>query len=86
MSYEVLENEIRSLPESYISEISQFIMYLKLKERYSDFESKNSYENALQAWRKKSAALFENADDAAFMEHAFDTTHSQETYKAKDIW
>ena len=58
MGYEALENEIRMLPESYISEISQFILYLKLKDRYSDFEKGNSYENALSKWRKDSASLF----------------------------
>jgi hypothetical protein len=84
MSYEALEREIRLLPESYIAEISQFIMYLKLKERFSDFE--NSYESALSSWRKDSKSLFENADDSSFMQTAFDNIHSDETYSAKEIW
>ncbi|MBR0496631.1 MAG: hypothetical protein IJJ71_10705 [Treponema sp.] len=71
MSYDVLEKEIRALPESYISEISQFIMYLKLKDHFSDFESNNSYESALSAWRNGSKSLFENPSDAAFMQNAF---------------
>ena len=40
MSHAALENEIRTLSESYyIEEISQFIVYLKLKERFSAFEN-----------------------------------------------
>ena len=41
MSYDILENEIRTLPESYISEISQFIVYLKLKDHFAHYEEFN---------------------------------------------
>lgn len=39
MSYKTLEKEIKTLPESSISELEDFIVYLKLKEKFSDFES-----------------------------------------------
>ena len=86
MSHAALEKEIRALPESYLAEISQFIMYLKLKERFSAFESSDSYENALTLWRNDTASLFENSEDSAFMQNAFEGSHSVETYKAKEIW
>ena len=86
MSYATLENEIRALPESYIEEISQFIVYLKLKDRFAAFENGNSYEAALSAWRNDSKPLFDSAEDAEFMEKAFDSALTREVYKAKEIW
>ena len=86
MSHAALENEIRSLPESYIAEISQFIMYLKLKEHFAAFENSNSYEKALLSWRNASSTLFANPDDAAFIQNAFEANRSKEIYKAKEIW
>ncbi len=84
MSHTALEKEIRALPESYISEISQFIVYLKLKEHFSAFENSNSYENALALWRNDSASLFSNPEDSAFMQNAFAPPRSREIYKNPD--
>lgn len=39
MNYETLEKQIKTLTESDIAEVSDFIVYLKLKERFSDFEN-----------------------------------------------
>ena len=36
MRGEDLAEEIKTLPESYISQISDFIVYLKLKEKFDD--------------------------------------------------
>ena len=41
MSYEILEKEIKGLPEAYLSEISQFVMYLKLKAHFADYDEFN---------------------------------------------
>lgn len=87
MSYEALERELRTLSDADISRISQFIVYLKLKEKFSEFENcSDAYENALSSWRDESKSLFENPDDSAFMQSAFDSARSRETYKAKEIW
>lgn len=87
MSYEVLEKEIQSLPQEYISEVADFIVYLKLKSRFADFEhSSLSYKEALQKWRDDSSSLFSNDDDLNFMQHAFDNIHSNEVYSKKDVW
>ena len=85
MSYDTLEKEIRALPESYMAEISQFITYLRLKDRFSDYENRRPYETALSEWRRDSAALFENPEDAAFLQGAFDAAQSQEGYRPKEI-
>lgn len=85
MSYELLAEEIKTLPESYISEISDFVVYLKLKSKFEDFENQNdSYTAALSAWREKSKDLFN--EDAQFMNTAFETNRSKEIYKTKEIW
>lgn len=86
MSYSTIEKELRKLPKSYLSEISQFIIYLKLKKHFSDFEEGNSYENALAAWRSDSADLFVNSKDSAFMQSAFENCRSTQAYTAKKIW
>lgn len=39
MPYEVLEKEIKTLSETDIAEVSDFIVYLKLKDRFADFEN-----------------------------------------------
>jgi len=85
MSYELLAEEIKTLPESYISQISDFIVYLKLKEKFDDYENhKDSYEEALSKWRRDSKELFEK--DTQFMNSAFETKRSQDVYRAKEIW
>lgn len=43
MRYEILEKEIKTLPESSIAELEDFIVYLKLKEKFSDFENNNTF-------------------------------------------
>ncbi|MCR5079940.1 MAG: hypothetical protein K6B17_01175 [Treponema sp.] len=85
MSGAMLAEEIKNLPDSYISQISDFIMYLKLKSKFNDFEShKDSYKEAISRWRNDSKELF--ADDAQFMNSAFELNRSQEMYKPKEIW
>ena len=85
MRGEDLAEEIKTLPESYISQISDFIVYLKLKEKFDDYENhKDSYNQALSSWRSASKDLFE--EDAQFMDSAFEVKRSQEVYKAKEIW
>lgn len=86
MNYETLEKQIKTLTESDIAEVSDFIVYLKLKERFSDFENQNSYKNAIEKWRENSKELFENEADKEFMQHAFDNVRSNEVYSAKEIW
>ena len=50
MSYEALEQELRTLSDTDISRISQFIVYLKLKEKFSEFENcSDAYENVLSS-------------------------------------
>lgn len=50
MRGEDLAEEIKTLPESYISQISDFIVYLKLKEKFDDYEkSEISKKNRLSA-------------------------------------
>lgn len=44
------------------------------------------YKNALEKWREESKFLFDNPDDAEFMEHAFERTSEKEPYKEKEIW
>lgn len=86
MNYETLEKQIKTLTESDIAEVSDFIVYLKLKERFSDFENQNSYKSAIEKWRENSKELFENEADKEFMQHAFDNVRSNEVYSAKEIW
>lgn len=43
MRYEILEKEIKMLPESSIAELEDFIIYLKLKEKFSDFENNSTF-------------------------------------------
>ncbi len=90
MPYETLVKEIQSvknLPEEYIAELGDFITYLKLKAKFADFEnSPDAYFNALEKWRNDTKELFDNSEDANFMEHAFDNIRSKEVYKAKEIW
>ncbi len=87
MTYEMLEQEIKALPEDYITELGLFITYLKLKAHFADFANHNTdYEAALNNWRLGSQELFNNADDAAFMQTVFDTPRSTEKYAAKEIW
>ena len=75
MSYDVLEKEIKTLPEQCYAELSDFIVYLKLKSKFSEFESRSSsYNDAVEKWRADSADLFKSKDDAEFMEHAFEKT------------
>ena len=38
MPYDVLEQELKTLPDNYISEIIDFIQYLKLKMRFANYE------------------------------------------------
>lgn len=45
----------------------------------------NGYKKALAKWRAESKSLFENPDDAEFMEHAFDKALDKEAFKEKDI-
>ena len=42
--------------------------------------------DALTKWRNDSKDLFDNSEDAEFLEHAFDNLRSKEVYKAKEIW
>ncbi len=87
MSYDVLAQELKTLPEEYLSEIMQFVVYLKLKEKFSDYNNKTlSYEKALSSWRDESKTLFDNDDDASFMETAFDFNRRNEIYAAREIW
>ena len=58
MSYEMIEREIRALPEDCISEVGEFIMYLKLRMKFADFERQerlrrfDSVCEAAQKWAK----------------------------------
>lgn len=45
-----------------------------------------NYKNALKKWREGSKKLFDNPEDAEFMEHALDDTAEKEPYKEKEIW
>ena len=84
MGYEMIAEQIATLPEAYISELSDFIVYLKLKAKFQDFETL-SYENALLKWREDSKELFANKEDAAFIQKAFEN-RSKEVYVQKEIW
>lgn len=87
MSYETIAEQIKSLPEECIPELGDFIAYLKLRAKFKDFEQQtDSYKAALKSWRDISKSLFENNEDAAFMQTAFDAVHDREPYKAKEIW
>lgn len=90
MSYETLVKElqsVRTLPAEYINELGEFIAYIKLKAKFADFENNtNAYMDALTKWRNDSKDLFDNPEDANFLEHAFDNVRSKEVYKAKEIW
>lgn len=68
-------------------EILKGIVSLKsnVKMHQSD-EKINEYKEALSAWKKDSKDLFENKEDAEFMQHAFDNISSKEIYSAKEIW
>lgn len=46
----------------------------------------SSYKNALAKWREESKDLFENPEDAEFMDHAFERSEEKEPYKEKEIW
>lgn len=41
MTYEVLEKEIQTLTKDEIEKVNNFILYLKLKEQFSDYEKWN---------------------------------------------
>ncbi|MCH5290682.1 MAG: hypothetical protein J1D88_02840 [Treponema sp.] len=87
MRYEIFAEEIKTLPEQYISELGDFINYLKLKAKFQDFEHRaDPYKTAVANWRSESKELFGNPDDAAFMESAFDSARRREPYTAKEIW
>lgn len=87
MSYDVLEKEIKTLPEQCYAELSDFIVYLKLKSKFSEFENRNSsYNDAVEKWRADSADLFKSKDDAEFMEHAFEKTGDAPEFHPKEIW
>jgi len=45
-----------------------------------------SYKMALAKWREGSKDLFDNPEDAEFMEHALDGSATKEPYKEKEIW
>lgn len=49
MSYEALAEKIKTLPESAMDEISDFITYIKLKERFSDFENTRNIKNEIES-------------------------------------
>lgn len=85
MSYELLEKELRNLPEQYFDQVCEFVAYLKLKSKFSEFEKKETaYSDAIKKWRTDSADLLN--DDADFMETAFDDLKSTETFVEKEIW
>ena len=87
MNYEMIAEQIKSLPELYIFELGDFIACLKLKAKFQDFERQpGSYRAAIMNWRDNSKSLFENPEDAAFMETAFTPNHDHEPYRAKEIW
>ncbi len=87
MSIDTLTSQIRALPESCISELSDFIVYLQMKVRFAEFEEHSDrYKMALSKWRQDSQDLFDNEEDALFMQHAFDDMRSKEVYNAKEIW
>ncbi len=46
----------------------------------------SSYKTALAKWREESKGLFENPEDAEFMDHAFESEESKEIYNEKEIW
>ena len=86
MNYEMIAEQIKSLPEPYIFELGDFIAYLKLKAKFQDFERQlGLYRAAIMNWRDNSKSLFENPEDAAFMETAFTPNHDHEPYRAKEI-
>ena len=45
-----------------------------------------SYSKAIEKWRCDTKALFDNPDDAKFLQHAFEQATEKEPYKEKDIW
>ena len=73
MSYEALAEEIKTLPESYLAEINDFVIYLKLKTKFGDYEnSSNSRQSRLAAlsefagsmkksWQSVDALEYQNA-------------------------
>lgn len=68
-------------------EILKGIVSLKSNVKIHQSDEKiNEYKEALSAWKKDSKELFENKEDAEFMQHAFDNISSKENYTAKEIW
>lgn len=41
MTYEVLEKELQTLTKDEVEKVNNFILYLKLKEQFSDYEKWN---------------------------------------------
>ena len=87
MSYDMLERELRTLPEKYITEISRFVSYLKMKEGLSEFEQQpNSYKDALYSWRDSAMLFFEDYSTDIISRDVFKSSYSKEMYTAKEIW
>lgn len=73
--------------DNQLFEILKRIVSLKSNVKmYQSDEKINEYKEALSAWKKKSKELFENKEDAEFMQHAFDNISSKEIFTAKEIW
>ena len=86
MSYEMLAEEIKTLPMQYFSELGEFIRYLKFKAKFQNFERQaDFYETAVANWRNESKELLDNPENAALIESAFASSR-REPYTAKGIW
>lgn len=65
MSYEILEKQIRALPEKYLSQVAEYVSFLTYKsERESALERFQTMCDETQAWAKSVGMTEQDIKDA----------------------
>lgn len=58
MTYEMLMEKIRSLPEECLEEVGEFIEYLRLRAKFSDFEKWKHQKRFPESMEKKRKPIY----------------------------